>query len=285
MSLPTGVADRGVGETAVVETLPEAVVTLAGLVTRLGDPLTLFVLVVGAYLLANRLDVDAPRMAAALGLALGAFTLTLALKHAFALPRPPGAGADGYGFPSGHALGATVVYGALVALLPARRRSRTLVAAAGTLVALVALSRVVIGVHYLIDVVAGVAAGLAFLAATLRLGPGVVPERVTVADARRVFGVAVGVGVVAVAVAVVRDTVVAVAAAGGGLVGWHLAADRVVAAPDSTRRLVASIAVLPVVAVVVAVVLEGGVSLPATAGIAGGVVALLLALPGLMAVR
>ena len=29
MSLPTGVADRGVGETAVVETLPEAVVTLA----------------------------------------------------------------------------------------------------------------------------------------------------------------------------------------------------------------------------------------------------------------
>ncbi|MFD1633478.1 phosphatase PAP2 family protein [Haloplanus ruber] len=283
MSLVAGVASRGVGEAGVVGTLPDAVVTIAELVTRLGDPLILFVLVVAAYLLATRFDVAAPRMAAALALALGAFTLTLALKHAFALPRPPGAGADGYGFPSGHAIGSTVVYGALVALLPDRKRSAPLVAAVGTLVALIALSRVVIGVHYLVDVVVGVAVGLAFLAATLRLGPGVAPERVTVADARRVFVVALVVGLAGITVAVVRDTVVAVAAAGGGLAGWHLAADRVVATPDTTRRLVAALAVLPAVALLVPAVLDGGVSLPVTAGLAGGVVALLVALPGLAA--
>jgi len=283
MSLVAGVASRGVGETGVVGTLPDAVVTTAELVTRLGDPLILFVLVVAAYLLATRFDVTAPRMVAALALALGAFTLTLALKHAFALPRPPGAGADGYGFPSGHAIGSTVVYGAFVALLPERKRSAPLVAGVGTLVALIALSRVVIGVHYLVDVVVGVAVGLAFLVTTLRLGPGVAPERVTIADARRVFAVAFVVGLVGITVAVVRDTVVAVVAAGGGLAGWHLAADRVVATPDTTRRLVAALAVLPAVALLVPAVLDGGVSLPVTAGLAGGVVALLVALPGVTA--
>ncbi|WP_251342206.1 phosphatase PAP2 family protein [Haloplanus halophilus] len=275
------VADRGVGETGVVETLPEALVAAAGLVTRLGDPLTLIVVVAAAYLLANRLGVAAPRMATALALTVGAFALTLALKHAFALPRPPGAGVDGYGFPSGHAIGATAVYGGLVALLPAERRSPTVVAAAGSLVALVAASRVVIGVHYLVDVIAGVAVGLAYLVAALRIGPGLAPERVTVADARRVFAVALAVGLAGVAVAVVRNTVVAVAAAGGGLLGWHLAADRVVAARGSTPQLAISVVTLGVVVASAAAVLDGGIPLAVAAATTVGVVALLIAVPGL----
>ncbi|MFC7172475.1 hypothetical protein ACFQL0_01970 [Haloplanus litoreus] len=54
------VADRSLGEAAFVETLPEAVVAAAGLVTRLGDPLTLLVIVAAGYLLANRLGVGVP---------------------------------------------------------------------------------------------------------------------------------------------------------------------------------------------------------------------------------
>jgi len=275
------VADRGLGEAAFVETVPEVVVAAAGLVTRLGDPLTLLVIVATGYLLANRLGVAPPRMATALALALGAFALTLALKHAFLLPRPPGAGVDGYGFPSGHAIGATVVYGGLLAVLPSERRSPAAVAAVGTLVVLVAASRVVIGVHYLVDVVVGVAVGLAYLAATLRIGPGLVPDRVTVADARRAFAAALVVGLASVVVAVVRDTVVAVAAAGGGLIGWHLAADRIVAARGSLRGLVLSILTLAVVVVSVEAVLETDLSLAVAAVLTVSVVALLIGAPGL----
>ncbi|MFB6194777.1 MAG: phosphatase PAP2 family protein [Haloplanus sp.] len=273
-------ADRGIGETAVVETAPDAVVDLFGLLTRLGDPVTLFLVVVAGYLLADHLGVPAERMATALALALGAFALTLALKHAFALPRPPGAATDGYGFPSGHALGATVVYGGLAALFD-RRRVRI---AAAALIVVVAASRVVIGVHYLVDVVAGVGVGVAYLATALRAGPGWPPERVTAVDARRVFTLAVGVGLLALAVAVVRDTVVATAAAAGGWIGWTVAADRVGRVRGSTRHLVASLLVLPGVAAVVGTVVDGGVSLPVAAALGGGVVALLLVLPGLTAV-
>jgi hypothetical protein len=270
-------ADRDLGEMAVVETLPATLVDLFGLLTRIGEPVTLLLVVVTGYLLADYLGVSSTRMATALALALGGFAATLALKHAFALPRPPGAGTDGYGFPSGHALGATVVYGGLAALFDDRRLS----AAAAGLVVVVATSRVVIGVHYLADVVVGVAVGLGYVAAGLGVGPGRSPERVTAAETGRTFALAVAVGLVALAAAVVTDTVVAAAATAGGWIGWRVAGDRVVAAAGSTRRLVASFALLPGVVVVALFVLDGGVTLPVAGGLAGGTVALLLAIPGL----
>lgn len=273
------VADRGVGETTIVETVPDVVVDLFGLGTRLGDPVTLLLVIVAGYLFADRLGLSAARMATALALALGAFALTLALKHTFALPRPPGAGTDGYGFPSGHALGATVVYGGLAALFDDRRVRGT----AAALVGLVAISRVIIGVHYLADVVAGVGVGAVYLTTALRLGPGWLPNRVTAADAQRTFALAVGAGLAALGVAVVRDTVVAGAAAAGGWIGWRFAADRVAVGGPSIRRLSLSLAVLPTLAVVVGIVLDGGISIPMAALLAGGIVALLLALPGLTA--
>jgi hypothetical protein len=277
MSPVVGVADRSVGEAGVVGTLPDAVLAAADLVTRLGDPLTLFVLVVAAYLLAARLGVATPRMAAALALALGAFTLTLALKHAFALPRPPGAGVDGYGFPSGHAIGATVVYGGIAALFDDRRLS----AVAAVLIVAVAASRVVIGVHYLVDVAAGVAVGVGYVAVGLRVGPGRSPERVTAPETGRTFALAVALGLAALATAVVTDTVVAAAAATGGWIGWRAAADHVTDAVPSTRRLVASLALIPGVAVAALLVLDGGVTPPVAGSLAGGVVALVIAIPGL----
>ena len=105
------VADRGVGETAVVETIPDAVVDLFRLLTYLGDPVTLLVVVAAGYLFADHLGLASTRMATVIGLAIGGLALTLALKGLFALPRPPGAAEMGYGFPSGHALGVAASLG------------------------------------------------------------------------------------------------------------------------------------------------------------------------------
>jgi len=70
----------------------------------------------------------------------------------------------GPGFPSGHALGTTMVWGGVALILDqGTRRARA--AVAGTVVALVSLSRLVLGVHYAVDVVVGVALGLLALGA------------------------------------------------------------------------------------------------------------------------
>lgn len=72
-----------------------------------------------------------------------------------------------YSFPSGHVMGATLFYGVLAAMLVARTgdwRRRALVGiAALALVALVAVSRVYLLVHYVSDVVAAFAEALAWL--------------------------------------------------------------------------------------------------------------------------
>lgn len=77
--------------------------------------------------------------------------------------------AAGRSFPSGHALGGTVSCGLLVLvlgpLLPAGRRWIAWLAAVLAVV-LVCLSRVLLGVHYLTDVTAGVILGVGWLAVT-----------------------------------------------------------------------------------------------------------------------
>ena len=142
-------------------TLPDPLVALAGLVTLLGDPRFLFALLAVGYWRAPPVAADPRRAFAALvALGLASAGLTLALKSVVALPRPPGAAEPGLGFPSGHALGAGAVYGGAARLFdrPDRRTRRL---AAGSLVAAVALSRVVLGVHYLVDVLVGAVLGLA----------------------------------------------------------------------------------------------------------------------------
>ncbi|WP_128477093.1 phosphatase PAP2 family protein [Halorussus pelagicus] len=138
---------------------------LFALLTQLGDAWFLFTAVAFLYWFGNR-----RRGAFALSAILGALALTLALKGLFALPRPPTelhvGHASGYGFPSGHAIGATVLWG-LLALVFERGTHRWRAIAAGTVVAVVATSRLVIGVHYVADVVIGIAVGLVYLGALL----------------------------------------------------------------------------------------------------------------------
>lgn len=93
------------------------------------------------------------------------------VKLAVDRPRPvvdhPVATALGKSFPSGHTMGATVVYGALLvafwALLPKVWRAVAL-AATTVLVLAVGSSRLLLGVHFLSDVVGSFLLGLAWLA-------------------------------------------------------------------------------------------------------------------------
>jgi undecaprenyl-diphosphatase len=102
----------------------------------------------------------------------GGMLLNVAFKHVFHRARPhfddPLLTLSTYSFPSGHTASATVLYGLLACYLVARTRSRAKAAGAVALallaVALVALSRMYLGVHYLSDVLAAVAEGCAWLA-------------------------------------------------------------------------------------------------------------------------
>jgi undecaprenyl-diphosphatase len=97
--------------------------------------------------------------------------LNVFMKYEFHRARPvfdqPLLTLSTYSFPSGHAENATLLYGVLAAYFVARLRSwRWSVAiffAAGMMVALVGLSRMYLGVHYLSDVLAGVIEGVAWL--------------------------------------------------------------------------------------------------------------------------
>jgi membrane-associated phospholipid phosphatase len=193
--------------------LPEVAVGIASALTHLGDPAVLVALTVALYW---RACPDAGRLFAA---ALGAVGLVLALKGLLALPRPSPAlqapPADGYGFPSGHATGATVVYGGL-ALAHERWSTRIRLAGAGAVVTAVALSRVVIGVHYVADVVAGVLVGTAFLLGVWRL------SRDRVAPA---FWLAVTLGTAGVAFEGSPDAVLGFGTALGATVAWGAVAD------------------------------------------------------------
>ena len=106
---------------------------------------------------------------------VGIVGLTVVFKAALGHARPPlaqaVAAADGYGFPSGHAAAAAAVCGAAAWLCSVRMRSwrgRVAVwAAAAMLAALVGISRVYLGVHWVSDVVGGWLFGTLWMAIVL----------------------------------------------------------------------------------------------------------------------
>lgn len=147
--------------------LPAWAVDVFGLLTYLGDTRLLLVLVVLTYLAYDRRAGGFVGGTVFVGLAT-----TAALKAWFALPRPPvelrHVVITGFGFPSGHAVGSTVTWGALVLALEGVSTARRRAAIAAVVVVAVAASRIVLRVHYLVDVVAGVAIGLVVLAVAAR---------------------------------------------------------------------------------------------------------------------
>jgi undecaprenyl-diphosphatase len=98
----------------------------------------------------------------------GGFVLSLALKSAFDRPRPETElhlyATVTSSFPSGHAMNSAVIYLTLAVLLASLEKEKRFkaffIVLAFTLTGLVGLSRVVLGVHYPTDVLAGWSAGL-----------------------------------------------------------------------------------------------------------------------------
>lgn len=270
----------------------EPLALLAAVVTQLGDTWLLGGLVLAVYLLGPRApgfghDAGRVRGAHLLALLLAALATTVALKGAIAAPRPPdspatvagpewlrtayhlAAGGDGYALPSGHALGSTVVWGGLAALADWRTRRERVLGAAGV-VSVVVLSRVALGVHYLVDVAVGVAIGLAVLGVGLGLAR----------SPRATFGVAAVAGLAAAGLAAeaVEGAALLGASIGAGL-AWTALGARIGAATLGRRPawgalaagallagggglLLALIPVAPVVGVGTALLTAAVVALP-----------------------
>jgi undecaprenyl-diphosphatase len=150
----------------------EGLLDLIRFVTGIGGPLKVWVVVLAVAILLIR---RRARLAIFLVVAgLGALALDPTIKLLVGRLRPvvdvPVAHAPGNSFPSGHALGSFVVYGALLLVfLPAVAKRWRPVAIGGvaTLVVLIGVSRIALGVHFVSDVLAGWLLGAAWLGVTL----------------------------------------------------------------------------------------------------------------------
>lgn len=184
---------RGVGELEMIENiLPGWGAALMSVLTQLGD-FWFLSLLLGLCFLGLRQKRAA--IVALFGTALGGLGLYRALKHTFELPRPeivpvePAAvpaffrplyeqaiAAGGYGFPSGHATTATILYGGLALVLTVGTRPQRIAGATG-LITVVCFSRLALGVHNLVDVLGGVGTGLCALALFFVLPGRYLPEQ------------------------------------------------------------------------------------------------------------
>ena len=158
------------------------------------------------------------RTIALIAVVFGGLSLAIVLKGAFGLPRPPvelqATPRSGSGFPSGHTMTATVLWGALA--LWGRiwtRRGRWTMAA--VLVSVVGFSRLALGVHYLVDVLASVAFALAYLYAMWTA---------VRADAMRAFAIAMVLSVLAAVFSGgSTDGILALVGTVGFFIGWRVA--------------------------------------------------------------
>jgi len=110
---------------------------------------------------------------------LGGNLLNICLKHLVQRGRPvfedPTLSLPTYSFPSGHAMAATVFYGLLAVYATnhageqSSRRAAIAIVFAAVVITLVCFSRVYLGLHFVSDVVAGVAEGIAWSAGSLAL--------------------------------------------------------------------------------------------------------------------
>jgi membrane-associated phospholipid phosphatase len=140
-------------------------------ITSMGNFATLFVItIIAVGIFWRRRDgIDAAFVALAF---IGAQVLSTGMKLGFQRDRPffpdPLATESTYSFPSGHALVSLAVYGSIALVLarsvPTTRRRALLLGGTALLVIAIGFSRLYLGVHFLSDVLAGYAAGAAWLA-------------------------------------------------------------------------------------------------------------------------
>lgn len=132
------------------------------LVTALGNELAYTLLLPALYWLADRRKVHQVALVFLASMALNGI-----VKDWLALPRPgphqgvlPLARETSPGFPSGHAQGSSTLWTSLALAF----RTRWLAWLAGVLIPLICLSRLYLGVHYLADILGGLALGFGLVA-------------------------------------------------------------------------------------------------------------------------
>jgi len=187
---------RGIGALEAIQgVVPDWLAPLIAVLTQLGG--LGFLALVLAVVYWRRVD-SRDDIVLVASMAVAGVGLYRSLKHAFGLPRPDEpllepelvpelvrplyelmAFSAGYGFPSGHATMSTVVYVGLAVVLPDGTRRQRYVLAGG-LVVLVGFTRIALGVHFLVDVVAGVALGATILYGGLRVAGRFADDPVTV---------------------------------------------------------------------------------------------------------
>ena len=207
------------------EQFPSEYLDIAVFVTDLGDVTAIILLLSILYWVSDR-----KKVALVASFTVAGISAILLLKTALAMPRPEAEIVartyDPYGFPSAHAFISVVVYGGLVYVFE-RYREPVLAVAVGVLIAAISITRVIIGVHYLGDIIAGAVLGIVFLPFMYRL-TGTVP--------RRGFAIGVLISVPAVAVTSGEATMLALIGLGAG-VGGLLPTIRLDAVPSlQTRR-------------------------------------------------
>lgn len=148
-------------------------VRLFSVITKVGSPVTMAVLAIVATLwlrIRGRVTLSTAWIAAYIGGAL----IERILKHVVHRHRPAFGELrlDSFSFPSGHSLASTVGFGMLTYVLlhlsrPSARQSAAAILGAIALLITIGITRVYLGMHYPSDVIAGYAAGGAWLAICL----------------------------------------------------------------------------------------------------------------------
>jgi membrane-associated phospholipid phosphatase len=145
---------------AAVDLVTDSATTLsvARALTHLGDPLVVSLATV--VLVLGMIAVRSYRTAVYLAVVrIAVVVVTAGLKEVVARARPhqlhPVAVAHGYSFPSGHASGSAALWCSVAVIIATRTRRSVAAAVALVVPVVVAATRVLLGVHFLSDVVAG----------------------------------------------------------------------------------------------------------------------------------
>ena len=212
---------------AIHDALPEIVLDILALVTRLGDGAVLVAIAVLFYWFGA--ETDWRKRGMLMAIAVATLSLNAGLKGIFEIPRPFVADptlleefaveSPGFSTPSAHAMGAAAVYGGLAAVMDTGKRwQRYLIAA--FLIGTIALSRVTLGVHYLGDVILGVVLGLLLIAGALY----------AVDDSTEsvlpMFAFALGVALVSRPLGSEEFVTMSIGASAGGLIAWKFIHNR-----------------------------------------------------------
>ncbi len=246
---------RDVGITDFVQQHIDAnLILLFGIITQLGDIWFLVLLTGSLYLWGSNDSVvieSREQGAALLAIVFVYIGLSSLLKHALVLPRPPGAmipppievshpllrrvitsltTATTPGFPSGHALGSTLVYGTL-AIVSKYGTPRRRLLVAGSIIGAIGTTRLALGLHYAGDVITGFIIGLFCIPILLIVSQnGNKPTPV--------FFIAIVLGTIGL---IPAFTMMSVSALGGGIGGaitwsrWHLTIREHTASELTTR--------------------------------------------------